>query len=190
MWQELTIKEARRLPTGTVFEIRSEQWKNNQVIIKCEGDAFVLADDQGITFRALAFHPASNFERIEYRITTNARFWIWWNNDYVKITLRPWQEITIGRQDPTDEGYEGKSNTYLHDGDVVRCKWSSWGQDCDGYLERNGESVCPLSHLHEIEHEDTNIKSPEWTRENAWQRDQYAEAMGECFELLLGFLGL
>ena len=52
----------------------------------------------------------------------NARFWIWWNGDWVKITLRPGQSIAMRCGGATDEGFNVESSGYEHDGDRV----TSW----------------------------------------------------------------
>lgn len=124
----------------------------------------------------------------------NARFWIWWNNDWVKITLRPGQEITLYCGGPTDEGYSHEWETFSHEGDRIECSTLVEASDCDGRLDRYGEWECPLDQLQGIPEEQLTewceVKCeyvpsgevlpprPEWVTLSKGQRDYAAEAMG------------
>ena len=110
----------------------------------------------------------------------NARFWVMWKGGYVKITLKPGQEVMLQERQRTDEGYFNLIEGYaLTQGGMVIAKWSEWGADCDGRYERGGEAYCPISQLVSREsYPDGEYRLPEWQREKQHQRDYAAEAVG------------
>lgn len=112
---------------------------------------------------------------------TNARFWVYWNGGWVKLTLRPRQTLRAFEFHHTDEGWSSESEEWFFDGSTVWREWSSCGCDCDGRLDRYGEDQCPLHLLHDCESVDSfenGIKYPSWERVTAGQYDQNAELAG------------
>ena len=77
----------------------------------------------------------------------NARFWIYWNGTFTKLTLRPDRAITIHRYSQDEEGWFSRGERYLHEGDHVRCDWGWQGRDCDGLVGDSGALICPLTLL-------------------------------------------
>lgn len=75
----------------------------------------------------------------------NVRFWKWVHNGWVKITLRPDQELhwEIGWR--TDEGWHWEGHTWTYDASrgVVCASMATEACDCDGRLDHywDGESV-------------------------------------------------
>lgn len=118
----------------------------------------------------------------------NARFWIYWNG-WVKITLRPGEEIHLAQGGRTDEGFSRGYASYIHDGDCVRSELSTDSRDCDGPLSTESNWLCPLENLNKAWREEDAVwrdeegysappSKPEWIKESAWQRDVYAEMAG------------
>lgn len=114
----------------------------------------------------------------------NARFWTWHNNGWVKITLKPGQQLAHATGGPTDEGYHAECSVWIHEGTTIRCEYSSSGYDCDGPHSRYVDLVCGISNLKDrpesgIEgDEDWMPDRPDWEKEHAFQRDLYAEMAG------------
>ena len=115
----------------------------------------------------------------------NARFWVWHRTGWVKLALRPGEDVRVHDGGPTDEGFSSDSTRWTHDGDSVRMDWHSHGRDCDGRYERGGCSVCPLELLRsrpmdgpDAPSENAGICAPEWARRGEHQRDYAAEAAG------------
>lgn len=104
----------------------------------------------------------------------NARFWIWWNDDWVKLTLEPNTTLQLYDAHETDEGYSFQSEFFEHDGDTLIRESTSGGRDCDGPIEYHDVSECHLSTLDTC----AEPQCPPWQRVKAWQRDTYAEQMG------------
>lgn len=116
----------------------------------------------------------------------NARLWIWENDGWVKLTLKPGQSLSWGKSERSDEGYSWRANRWTHDGDGVRNEWGHGGRDCDGTTSANGVCFAPLDakpapdsrtalefHLGKL------IVPPQWLEvEPVRCRDQFAEASG------------
>lgn len=111
----------------------------------------------------------------------NARFWTYINGGPVKLTLEPGQAAYHHHGERTDEGWASESTQWTHEDGGVRREWTTDGRDCDGRLTRHGADFCPLDQLHDLINttgEDSTIHWPDWQRESAGQRDEYAEAAG------------
>ena len=125
----------------------------------------------------------------------NARFWIFWKGDWVKITLKPEQTITIHEFSHTDEGWSSTCETYLYDGEDERviCSIANESRDCDGKHGHYSDYHCPVGELASLEREEitewtvggemvgTGVfrpSRPNWQELTASQYDQYAETMG------------
>jgi hypothetical protein len=119
-------------------------------------------------------------------VVANARFWIWTNTGWVKLTLRPEQELSWTYGGNTDEGYSYSAEKYTHCGDRVVSESSTEARDCDGRMDHHSVCECPLDHLRARDMgaeqpdypENAGIFAPEWQRVSAGQRDYAAEAMG------------
>lgn len=119
----------------------------------------------------------------------NARFWIWWNESHVKLTLEPGQTITIGYGGATDEGNSWHSETYEFDGEVVECSIADEGRDCDGGYGHYANYCCHIDRLKQeqacawddnlaMSVEVPGVMLPEWKERCRSQYDQFAEAAG------------
>lgn len=110
----------------------------------------------------------------------NARFWVWWNCGWVKLTLRPGQEVHLAHGRLTDEGFACEAQSFALDehGNVIS-EIRTWGRDCDGGHEWNAEHYCPVQAMHDREdHETGEPICPPWAKLSSGQRDEYAEMAG------------
>jgi len=115
---------------------------------------------------------------------TNVRFWQWHNDGWVKLTLRPGQELSHTVSGGTEEGYRSEWTTWSYDGDqgVVYLIESSRERDCDGLYDSHAEYACNVTDVAKWEsavfdpNEETH-KTPVWQRFECGQRDYTAESM-------------
>ena len=111
----------------------------------------------------------------------NARFWVWWNDGWVKLTGKPGQRLTFSKGGPTDEGWSREGETYYFDNDPVTpgvvCQSGSDGRDCDGRFSTYAEYFCSFQDLSARELEDGR-RVPIWQKTEASRRDYTAESMG------------
>lgn len=115
----------------------------------------------------------------------NARFWVWHNNGWVKLTLTPGQSVSFHTGGETEEGWSHEHSVYTHTGEEVESSHGTEGCDCDGRHSWSSESYCHLDDLkardaYECNPIDENkgIMAPEWTRGSSRQYDQFAEMAG------------
>jgi hypothetical protein len=114
----------------------------------------------------------------------NARFWVWWNGDWVKLTLEPGGVCEFGMSHATDEGWAAEYQKYEYDDEamVVRSTMVDDGVDCDGRLTREAEYTCSLHLLlsmsSDMDEYGWRPDRPEWQKGHACQRDYEAEKAG------------
>ncbi len=114
----------------------------------------------------------------------NARFWVFWNNDWAKVTLRPGQGVTMSSFQYTDEGFSRTTEDYYYNEhrNVIESTWHNESRDCDGPLERFGKYECNVADLNFNEGRNDEYgwcpSRPLWKKVSSRQRDHYAEAMG------------
>ena len=124
----------------------------------------------------------------------NARFWVWWHDGWVKLTLRPDQTLTAAYGGPTDEGWSSYCESWTHEGDRIVRECTSDSSDCDGRHSNYSDDACPLDQLAVIGHvkqtpwvEGIGCKlvndpdaplTPDWQEVKSSQYDQFAEAAG------------
>jgi hypothetical protein len=109
-----------------------------------------------------------------------ARFWIFYNDGFIRLSLKPGQTLSFGKRYGTDEGWHSESESFEHCGEYVALHWGSDGVDCDGRLSRGGELHCPLNQLaaRYVEDGPRGYDLPEWEKVEESQRDYSAEAAG------------
>lgn len=113
----------------------------------------------------------------------NARFWIWWADGWVKLTLRRGDVLTVHRGGPTDEGWSYLEESYRFDGVFVTLRTYSVARDCDGKFETERRDRCHVLDLRARFNEPDYRPpggggSPKWREVSARQRDHSAEAAG------------
>lgn len=113
----------------------------------------------------------------------NARFWIWWADGWVKLTLRRGDVLRMYRGGPCDEGWSSSAEEYRFDGVFVTCRTSTDGRDCDGRFSTDRRDRCHVLDLRARFNEPEfrppgGGGSPKWREVSARQRDYSAEAMG------------
>lgn len=137
--------------------------------------------------------------RLNPWVPPNVRFWVWWNNDPVKLTLKPDQTLTLYEAHRTDEGWSSMTERYTHAGDRVECETVSEGVDCDGRLKTGWKGFARIDQLQQepicrfLDYFDgeryrtiatpyvengRECLRPDWTEGKSWQRDYSAEAAG------------
>lgn len=79
----------------------------------------------------------------------NARFWIWVNSGWTKITLKPDQSLNWSRYS-YDEGPNTDYDSWEYDGRKVTNKYGSYGRDCDGRYEHHEEREASVTQLQAI----------------------------------------
>ncbi|MDD5350034.1 MAG: hypothetical protein PHQ12_07470 [Chthoniobacteraceae bacterium] len=114
----------------------------------------------------------------------NARFWVFENGDWVKLTLRPGQALSRSQSHPTDEGWRFRGMTWRLEGDTVYQFTTCRETDCDGLGEFEQDDVCPVDQLKAkpMDADETPggpfIFRPAWTLAASQSRDHTAEAAG------------
>lgn len=116
------------------------------------------------------------------------RFWIYWREGIVKITVTEDKDVELCYGGPTDEGYSYHSEKYTLRGGVLERKMCDWSSDCDGRFVHGAKDywtpecgfvpcvgVDSQGYCYELDEQ-----RPNWSSETdeMWERDYAAEAMG------------
>lgn len=114
----------------------------------------------------------------------NARFWVWHNNFWAKLTIKPNETLRHFQHGDSEEGWWSQYTEWHYDNEqhrIVRT-YIEDGCDCDGRLSCNYVTACPVSMLQaDIIYEDDDGLSypvPFWEKVDSFQYDPTAEAMG------------
>ena len=107
----------------------------------------------------------------------NVRFLIYWNNAWVKITLKPEQSLSCYTGANDEEGYHSNYMQLKYEYENVFLTEESNSIDCDGPHSDFREYVCHVDKLSSYKNY-YGTMIPEWKEISANQRDYYAEAMG------------
>lgn len=108
----------------------------------------------------------------------NARFWIFWNDGLVKLTLKPGQSLTLSAGGPDEEGWYRRHERFEHCGSRVESTVLTEGRDCDGFHSEERDFFCKLCNLRANYEGYGSLLLPIWERQgHARVRDQFAEAM-------------
>lgn len=130
----------------------------------------------------------------------NARFWIYWNDTFIKVRLRPGQTLRLHRFARDEEGWSARTETWFHDDTEVATTVHFEGVDCDGrtsetrsfrcvLFDLQREPVNPLwrqrtprqdlMHPWHLDHtRQRPILNPVWRETSRHRRDYAAEAAG------------
>lgn len=116
-------------------------------------------------------------------ISQNVRFWVFHNDDWSLVTLKPGQTVQLVTGKTTDEGYE--CTTLIMDYDakagIVGQLTAFDGCDCDGRISRTDYAVWDLSSWRDLdpEYAAPDHRMPEWEdAPGSCRRDQFAELAG------------
>ncbi len=117
--------------------------------------------------------------------TMNARIWILWNNDWVKVTLEPGDELHCGYSKAHEEGFSARYMTLSFDGFTVERELHNRDRDCDGYWCQTYTDHASLANLktgRECLSTDfetiPGMRQPDWQPGESSHYDQFAEAAG------------
>lgn len=127
---------------------------------------------------ALAGLPVDDRGRIRV-----ARFWVWVNSGWVKVSLLPGEQRVHHTGGPDEEGWHYASTCWTHLGDRVQREESWCSRDCDGEMRGGSTYFSKLDRL-EVEPADRESEErtprllPAWVEEDSYQRDLQAEAAG------------
>lgn len=102
----------------------------------------------------------------------NARFWVWENMDWVKLTIPPGGQIERYFRCRTDEGWASNYTKWTFDGHTVGRYVCDDGADCDGRLSYEHYAVCPVDQLHVVSVD--GIERPDWQFKKRSQIDYQA----------------
>lgn len=110
----------------------------------------------------------------------NCRFWVWVNDGFVKLSMRPGTTLEWSHRWQHDEGWSLEALSFEYDGERVRCQQVTDGRDCDGRLTRCTVTTCSAGHLlmRPVTLDGETHLMPQWELEEHQQRDYSAEAMG------------
>ena len=113
----------------------------------------------------------------------NARFWVWVNGAWSKLTLAPGQRLERHSFETTDEGWSSYAESWelSSDGHELRRETTSDGCDCDGRLTTGCDAMAIADPSHYLPcgpYEPAGMYRPNWIDAGGWQRDQFAEAAG------------
>lgn len=77
----------------------------------------------------------------------NARLWVFWNDAFTKITLKPGQTVKFSRFARDEEGHSTSGAAYHHEGDRLTALSGFSGRDCDGPISESHEQECAIADL-------------------------------------------
>lgn len=114
-----------------------------------------------------------------------ARFWVWHNGGWVKLSLREGESLQAVSYRETDEGFCSEWCTWTFEpadhpfAALVRQEYGTRSRDCDGLHEFYSEMVCRKDWLKYSQSEDSaDVFVPNWESVSKSCRDHAAEAMG------------
>lgn len=108
----------------------------------------------------------------------NARFWVWYGDSMVKLTLRPDQSVSHHRGGTHDEGWRRSGDVWTHDGDRVTWERYTDGTDCDGRHGSERVMYCPLGASLKAEEAGDGTRVPDWSEKTHRVHDASAAEAG------------
>lgn len=112
----------------------------------------------------------------------NLRFWVLWNDDFVKLTVRPKQTILLQQGGPTDEEWSSYREHYYQEDGALFVEVTTDGRDCDGRISTYAEFWCLADelrhHAPKGDRQPQDVHLPYWRKGRSEQRDYTAEAAG------------
>jgi hypothetical protein len=117
-----------------------------------------------------------------WNMVRNARFWVWHNGGWVKLTMRPGQSIVLTSGGLNDEGYSYSRERFTFNGLTVVVEGVTHARDCDGRMDSYSEHYCGVDDLKAMEAEVDEYGErparPHWELGSCFQRDEQAELAG------------
>jgi hypothetical protein len=120
-----------------------------------------------------------------------ARFWVWENGGWVKLTLKPGEERSRYHSCRTEEGYAADCVTWTSTEEGVLRESATDGRDCDGRYSSCRTDLARFENLHavpawvedgappELDEKGQPLMRPHWEEERpACIFDEYAQAVG------------
>lgn len=109
----------------------------------------------------------------------NARFWVFVNGGFVKLTIPTGIEYSWGRSTHGGEGPHHEAVRWeYHDG-LVTEEYDEWGSDCDGKYESFVKRACHVTELTwDVALSGDAPDLPNWTVVDESRRDHSAERAG------------
>lgn len=110
----------------------------------------------------------------------NAKFFIFENDGFIKIKMRPKQRLSWDKYWPTEEGYGYRLLSYYFDEEFVEEENDSGGCDCDGKINHNNKHFCHLkSRMSGLTENGERVLVPDWKKKGHTRvYDKYAQMMG------------
>lgn len=114
----------------------------------------------------------------------NARFIVYHNGQFTKLTIKPGERLRFSSGGPTEEGYSYKYEEFYYpkDENKVYCTVHCESLDCDGPYQRTWTGYFHVDRefldKSRDEYGNLNRHCPTWIKEDEYQRDVYAEMMG------------
>lgn len=107
------------------------------------------------------------------------RFWVFENDGWVRLALRPGESLQWSKCAIDDEGASVEACKWSHTGEAIRLDWMTAGSDCDGRTRSTGACDCQLDALEAVQTDDQyngrRIMRPDWRLVVTSRRDQFAE---------------
>ena len=149
------------------------------------GEDSDLGDIDGPRWRWIC-QTESDIAQYLSRPLKRLRFWIYWQESIVRLTIREGQTIELHSGGPTDEGYSHHYESYTLEDGVLSRLCGSDCRDCDGRMVHSQRDywlpefgTVPCNSWNNGEMTELPERRPNWQEESApWQRDYAAEAAG------------
>ena len=77
----------------------------------------------------------------------SARFWVYHNGSFVKLSIAPGKCLSHGNYERHEEGWSSYGQQWENDGEAVTWGEYSDGVDCDGRLSQSSTYMCALGDL-------------------------------------------
>lgn len=124
-----------------------------------------------------------------------ARFWLYWNRSFVRLTLKPGETMSFHTGGYHDEGWWRDAETFEYRDGIVYRSVARDSTDCDGRHGSYRDLECPVDKLKAVKpcgwlgniYQGWELKQkvagqegvmlPDWEEESAREYDQFAEMM-------------
>jgi hypothetical protein len=112
----------------------------------------------------------------------NARFWVFVNDGWVRLSLGVGQYLTHSVGGPDEEGFSYTHTRWARYGhgreEFIEQSVATNARDCDGPLDTYWVGECRVDALEDHPSFDNAVPVPNWEKVSASQRDHFAEVAG------------